>query len=136
MCVFDLYHLNPLSDTLSFTITKRRTLMTTLPQTELDRRKAQLHARLSELDNRLHGISSELMSHDSKDWEELATEREQDEALTALGEDGMTEIRMIKAALDRVDQGEYGFCTQCGSAIEVERLDLLPATPFCANCAR
>ncbi|MCC5971951.1 MAG: TraR/DksA C4-type zinc finger protein [Pararhodobacter sp.] len=110
--------------------------MTTLPQSEIDRRKAQLMDRLAELDTRLHGIEKELLSHDSKDWEELATEREQDEALTALGEDGVHEIRMIQAALARVRAGEYGFCTKCGAAIEQERLDLLPATPFCAACAR
>lgn len=110
--------------------------MTTLPQAELDRRKDQLRQRLSELDNRLHGIEAELQSHDSKDWEELATEREQDEALSALGEEGMSEIRMIQAALARIGAGEYGFCTQCGNAIPPERLDLLPATPFCAKCAR
>lgn len=110
--------------------------MTTLPQAELDRRKGQLQARLSELDNRLHGIEAELQSHDSKDWEEMATEREQDEALSALGEEGAVEIRMIHAALDRIDTGEYGFCTLCGEAIATERLDLLPATPFCSNCAQ
>lgn len=103
---------------------------------ELDRRKAALSQRLAELDSRLHGIEAELQSHDSKDWEEMATEREQDEALTALGEDGQHEIRMINAALQRIDEGEYGFCTQCGARIAPERLDLLPATPFCANCAR
>lgn len=110
--------------------------MTTLPKAELDRRKAQLLGRLSELDNRLHGIEAELLTHDSKDWEDMATEREQDEALSALGEEGVAEIRMIQAALTRIGSGEYGFCTQCGSAIAAERLDLLPATPFCAKCAR
>lgn len=110
--------------------------MTTLPQAELDRRKTQLHARLSELDSRLHSIEDELLTHDSKDWEEMATEREQDEALSALGEEGMSEIRMIQAALIRMEAGDYGFCTQCGAAIVPERLDLLPATPFCAKCAR
>jgi len=109
--------------------------MTTLPQAELDRRKDQLQERLTELDNRLHGIEAELQSHDSKDWEEMATEREQDEALSALGEEGIVEIRMIQAALARIDAGEYGFCTKCGEAIATERLDLLPATPFCAKCA-
>lgn len=110
--------------------------MTTLPQPELDRRKAQLMDRLAELDTRLHGIAEEFQTHNSKDWEEMAVEREQDEALSALSEEGIVEIRMIRAALDRVNTGEYGFCTQCGTAIAPERLDLLPATPFCAECAR
>ncbi len=101
----------------------------------IERHRAQMLFRLKELDERLHGIEDELQSHQSKDWEEMATEREQDEALTALGEDGMQEIRMIQAALERMDAGEYGFCTKCGARIPEARLDLLPATPFCPACA-
>ena len=109
--------------------------MTEIPQAELDRRKAQLLDRLAELDTRLHGIERELLSHQSKDWEELATEREQDEVLTSMGDEGKQEIRMIHAALERLDEGEYGYCTKCGEAINGARLDLLPATPFCSDCA-
>jgi len=109
--------------------------MTTLPKTELDRRKIQLLDRMAELDTRLHGIEDELQSHESKDWEDMATEREDDDVLATLGEEGQVEIRMIQAALTRIDAGEYGFCTKCGEPIAVERLDLLPATPFCSKCA-
>lgn len=110
--------------------------MTTLPQSEIKRRKAQLEKRLAELDRRLHGIESEFLSHDSKDWEDMATERENDEVLSSMGVEGHAEIRMIQAAQARIEADEYGFCTQCGERIAPERLDLLPATPFCAACAR
>jgi len=109
--------------------------MTDIPQADLDRRKEQLVARLAELDTRLQGIERELLSHQSKDWEELATEREQDEVLTSMGDEGKQEIRMIHAALQRIEEGEYGYCTKCGDMIAKERLDLLPATPFCSSCA-
>lgn len=109
--------------------------MTDAPEPDLTQRKAQLLARLGELDSRLHGIEAELLSHQSRDWEELATERENDEVLTAMGDEGKSEIRMIQAALARVRAGEYGYCTTCGVRISDERLDLLPATPFCRNCA-
>lgn len=102
---------------------------------DLAARRAQLKARLAELDHRLHGIEDELLSHQARDWEELATEREQDEVLTALGDEGKLEIRQILAALDRVRTGDYGACTKCGDEIAQARLDLLPATPFCAGCA-
>jgi len=109
--------------------------MTSLPKPELERRKTQILERLTELEERLHGIESELLSHQSKDWEDMATERENDEVLTAMGDEGKAEIRVIQAALERIDTGEYGFCGKCGDAIEPARLDLLPATPFCAKCA-
>lgn len=109
--------------------------MTDFSAADLARREGQLKARLSELDERLHEIEDELMTHQSKDWEELATEREHDEMLTALGDEGKQEIRGIFAALQRLKEGEYGYCVTCGTRIAEARLDLLPATPFCAACA-
>lgn len=104
--------------------------MTTLE----DRRKA-LVDRMAELEARLQEIDEELDSHNSKDWEELATEREEDEVLERMGTSGQAEIRMIRAALERMDAGEYGFCVKCGNEILPERLDVLPYTPFCRTCA-
>lgn len=98
-------------------------------------RKDQLEARLASLNTRLQGIGAELESHNAQDWEDLATERETDEVLEDLGASGKLEIRQIMAALARVASGEYGFCTKCGAAVGDERLDLLPHTPFCRNCA-
>lgn len=101
----------------------------------IERHRAQLLFRMKELHERLHGIEDELQSHQSKDWEEMATERENDEVLTSMGDEGKQEIRMIHAAFRRLDEGEYGYCTKCGERIADARLDLLPATPFCSACA-
>lgn len=103
---------------------------------DLATRRAQLEERLAFLDARLHELDAELDSHQSKDWEELATEREDDETLERLGQSGQAEMAQIRAALDRIDSGEYGICVTCGDAISDERLDLLPFTPFCRKCAR
>ena len=99
-------------------------------------RKKALLDRLSELDSRLHAIEAELDSPHSRDWEEDAVEREGDEVLEALGQSGEAEISQIRAALQRMREGEYGYCVQCGNEIPAARLDLLPATPFCPDCAR
>lgn len=45
------------------------------------------------------------------------------------------EIRRIDAALQRVEDDEYGWCAECGEAIEEKRLELDPAAPRCAGCA-
>ncbi|MDO9527332.1 MAG: TraR/DksA C4-type zinc finger protein [Gemmobacter sp.] len=103
--------------------------------TSIADRKAQLIARLNELTARLDTIEAELESHHAKDWDDLATEREEDEVLEGMGLSGQQEIRKIKAALDRIADGDYGFCTKCGAEILSERLDVLPYTPFCRNCA-
>ena len=98
-------------------------------------RKAELLARQADLNARIAGIGEELDSHEAKDWEEMATEREADEVLEDLGQSAQAELRMIEAALARIGEDEYGYCVQCGDRIAEERLDLLPATPFCRNCA-
>lgn len=103
--------------------------------TPVSKRKEQLEARLDELNNRLVQLDEELDSHNSPDWEELAVEREEDEVLESMGQSGMVEIRQIQAALQRIVAGEYGFCAKCGTQISEERLDVLPHTPFCRDCA-
>jgi len=103
--------------------------------TSIEKRRTQLLKRLSELDERLHDIENELDTHQSKDWEEMATEREDEEVLEGLGVAGQEEITRIRAALQRIREGEYGFCTKCGDQISDARLDVLPDTPFCKTCA-
>lgn len=103
--------------------------------TTTEDRKSALAARLEQLEARITGIDAELESHQSKDWEDLATERETDEVLEEMGLSAQHEIRMIEAALARIEAGDYGTCVTCGAAISQERLDLVPATPFCRDCA-
>ncbi|WP_116131152.1 TraR/DksA family transcriptional regulator [Tropicimonas sp. IMCC34043] len=103
--------------------------------TDILARKAQLQDRLEALQVRLLEIDAELDSHQSRDWEELAVEREGDEVLESEGRAGKAEILAIRAALDRIDNGSYGDCVRCGEPISEPRLDLLPFTPFCADCA-
>lgn len=97
--------------------------------------RAMLEGRLVELKERLQEIDAALDSHQSKDWEELATERETDEVLEGMGSSGKSEIAKIKAALGRMDEDEFGYCVSCGSEISAERLDVVPHTPFCRSCA-
>lgn len=99
------------------------------------RYKVALLTRLQELGGRLDEIGDALEAPHSRDWEEMAVEREGDEVLEALGESGQAEIARIRAALRRYAEGDYGFCTVCGDAIAAERLDLVPETPFCRDCA-
>ncbi|NKB28210.1 MAG: TraR/DksA family transcriptional regulator [Rhodobacteraceae bacterium] len=103
--------------------------------TDVSARKRQLVKRQSELDARLHEIDDSLDEMPSKDWEDRASEREDDEVLEQVGLSGQKELQMISAALARIEAGTYGYCTQCGAQIREDRLDLMPSTPFCRNCA-
>ena len=101
----------------------------------VEARKAQLEARLGELTARLQRIENELEQPVSDSFAEQAVEREEEEVLEDLGAAGVQEIRMIEAALDRIDQGTYGTCVVCGDPIGDDRLDVLPQTPMCRDCA-
>ena len=43
-------------------------------------------------------------------------------------------IRKIQAALQRIDDGSYGICDDCGEEIGVARLKARPVTKLCINC--
>ncbi len=45
------------------------------------------------------------------------------------------EMQRIVAALQRIEDEEYGYCLRCGEAIATGRLQLDPATPYCIDCA-
>jgi DnaK suppressor protein len=50
-----------------------------------------------------------------------------------------TERRILNEAdeaLERIKHGTYGNCQECGRAIAAERLDVIPYTPHCVECAR
>ncbi len=41
----------------------------------------------------------------------------------------------VLAAMERMDNGTYGTCENCGTKIIEERLELLPYTRYCTPCA-
>ncbi len=46
------------------------------------------------------------------------------------------ELRLIEAALARVESGDYGFCLSCGEEIAAKRLELDPTASLCIDCAQ
>jgi DnaK suppressor protein len=43
-------------------------------------------------------------------------------------------IREIDEALERIKEGTYGICQQCGEDIPEERLEIRPKAKYCAQC--
>jgi len=46
------------------------------------------------------------------------------------------QINRLRRALRKLDEGEYGWCEECGGAIPEARLDIDPAADHCVACAR
>lgn len=97
--------------------------------------RAALQERLKEFVGRAGNIGIDLDSPLSADSEEQAVEREDDAALEGQAILVDHEIAAVRAALERLDQGTYGACSQCGTTIAVARLAALPEAALCLACA-
>ncbi len=89
-----------------------------------------------ELKTRIKGIKKTLTTEKSKDWAEAAVESENDEVLEGLFSESSQELLQINHALQRIDQGKYGECNECGSKIKKKRLKIMPYTTLCIECAQ
>lgn len=47
-----------------------------------------------------------------------------------------TDLVRIDAALKRLDDGDYGYCLECGEKIAAKRLEIDPAAALCITCAK
>jgi DnaK suppressor protein len=59
---------------------------------------------------------------------------EQELTLNLLGNEKDV-LEQIDAALERIEEGTYGRCEECGLAIAKARLDALPYAALCVKCA-
>src|SRR6187200_3173933 len=59
---------------------------------------------------------------------------EQEFTLSLIEHDGSA-LEQIEHALERIEDGVYGVCTECEAKIRKARLEVLPHTPHCVNCA-
>ncbi len=97
-------------------------------RTRLEERKAQL----SEL---LTRVERHARRQFDKSLEEQAIQRENEEVFTHIDDSLNKELAQIEEAIVRIDRGIYGKCENCGEAIAPKRLEALPHTHLCINCA-
>ncbi len=95
--------------------------------------------RLDELARRDAAMQKHLRHEDGRneeDWDDRAALTENDEVLDALEEDALAEMAKIREALNRMDAGDYGTCSECEEPIAAGRLKALPYATWCIECAR
>lgn len=106
--------------------------------TNYDEVRQNLISMLEELDDRLTTITNDVRHTDEaveKDFEEMATQNENNEVQDFLGNSARVEIAAIKHAISRIDSGDYHLCQTCGEAINPERLKAVPFSVQCIKCA-
>lgn len=75
--------------------------------------------------------AAEARENESDDWAQADAERD---LAFALGERESAELIAIDAALQRVADGSYGLCIDCGNAIANARLHATPTALRCVDC--
>jgi len=58
------------------------------------------------------------------------------ELTLALRQQAHARVETIRQSLQKLAEGRYGICERCGTPIDPERLDILPLTSLCIQCAR
>jgi RNA polymerase-binding transcription factor DksA len=105
---------------------------------DLGRTKDALLARRASLRQRHERIQQDLQRRNDPlvaDAPDRAVQLHNDAALHVIDEATNDELVTIAAALQRLDQGLYGICKDCGGEIEDVRLQMLHAVT-CSDCAR
>jgi RNA polymerase-binding transcription factor DksA len=102
---------------------------------DLETVRQSLEDRLGKLTARVTKIESDLRKPGSRDWQDRATEKQNEEVLEQLSAAERAEIEDIRAALIRIREGTYTLCMRCGGTITPKRLEALPYTNTCITCA-
>lgn len=68
---------------------------------------------------------------DQADTGTKTLEREQE---ISIANNLLERINQVERAIDRLGEGNYGWCEKCGNAIPVERLAAFPSATLCVHC--
>jgi DnaK suppressor protein len=112
--------------------------MAKLTKKKLEFFKELLNERINELLNQANETVSGMTSHKENlpDPSDRAT-LESDRNFTLRIRDRERKlIGKIKEALERIEQGTYGICEECGEEISTERLKARPVTTLCIDCKK
>ncbi len=96
---------------------------TTKYQQKLEAERRRLESELGELTEALEG--------EPAFRDEVADRLEEQEENEAGEEELKEELREVKAALAKIEDGTYGYCAICRQPIEEERLEANPAAATC-----
>jgi DnaK suppressor protein len=69
------------------------------------------------------------------DREEIGSDTTDQELTVSLLESDKDVLNQIETALQRIEDGGYGRCEECGEPIPKSRLDAIPYAADCARCA-
>ena len=120
----------------------RKPAKATRSAAETEKIRAALAARRDELQTEYDQTLTEITElqrdrltdsagDDQADTGTKTFEREQE---ISLANSILERISQVERALERLDEGSYGWCERCGNPIPVERLAAFPSATLCVTC--
>lgn len=102
--------------------------------------RARLRGDLDQMtDEALHqgsGEASGNLSNMPIHMADIGTENFNQDFTLGLIENEQETLNQIDDALGRIEAGTFGVCEECGQPITKSRLQAVPYTPYCIDCAR
>ena len=106
---------------------------------------SDIRKHLEEEKNKTIGRIAELVAQDpfsdlERTNDNAASDRDANEEsshdrFAAMLEQERLHLSLVEAALTRVSDGSYGYCTNCKQMIDTDRLAILPTATLCYGCA-
>ena len=94
--------------------------------------RASLEEDRKQLEEQLAEFGGASFDENFADSGQVAAEQGEAQALAGPLRDQLDDI---EAALTKLDGGDYGSCETCGETIAAARLEAMPATRYCIDCA-
>ena len=96
-----------------------------------DELQAEYDQTLTEITELQRERLTDSAGDDQADTGTKTFEREQE---ISLANNLLERITQVERAIERVGEGNYGWCEKCGNAIPVERLAAFPSATLCVHC--
>jgi DnaK suppressor protein len=104
---------------------------------ELERYRRLLDEKKSSLSQEIaktRSAEEETTEESTQDIADKAVSSYTREFLYSLTDGERGTLLQIDEALARIDEGSYGFCTNCGQPMAEKRLTAVPWAPYCVDC--
>jgi RNA polymerase-binding protein DksA len=114
------------------------TIDTSRMKEALETERARVVAAIENLKNENPGTVEDETGDETYDQHpaDVATAMHDRELDYGITENEQQLLEEIDAALQRIEEGTYGICTNCGKPIQPERLEALPWAQLCIDCAK
>jgi len=96
-----------------------------------DELQAEYDRSLTEITELQRERLADSAGDDQADTGTKTFEREQE---ITLANNLLERITQVERAIERLGEGNYGWCERCGNAIPVERLAAFPSATLCVSC--